>query len=170
MPGIAAAWAAGWKADKVRSAGSGPLALAVIGDCGADHEQLHQSLTTVRARDWNTLTRWPGSYLAIARSGESLAVIGDLAGQHPVYWRKEGAGIWWSTSAGALAALDGAPFDPTALAAHLALAQPDVLGQRSLFRAVNRVPTGHLLLITSGGASIVRYEPVNYQPVSLPDA
>lgn len=170
VPGIAAAWAVGWPAAQVRSAGSGPLALAVIGDCGADDQQLHQALTTVRARDWNALTRWPGSYVTIARSGESLAVIGDLAGQHPVYWRAEGAGIWWSTSAGALAALDGAPFDPTALAAHLALAQPDVLGHRSLFRAVNRVTTGHLLLITPGGAGIVRYEPVNYQPMSLPDA
>lgn len=170
VPGIAAAWAVGRPAGQVRSAGSGPLALAVIGECGADDEQLHQALTTVRARDWNALTRWPGSYLTIARSGESLAVIGDLASQHPVYWRAEGAGIWWSTSASALAVLDGAPFDPTALAAHLAVAQPDVLGQRSLFRAVNRVPTGHLLLITSGGASIVRYEPVNYQPMSLPDA
>ncbi|MFT9478864.1 hypothetical protein [Streptomyces sp. Mo3] len=124
----------------------------------------------MRASDWNALTCWPGSYLTIARSGESLAVIGDLAGQHPVYWRAEATGTWWSTSAAALAALDGAPFDPAVLAAHLALAQPDVLGQRSLFRAVSRVPTGHLLLVTPDGANTVRYEPVNYQPLNLPDA
>ncbi|MEU8723503.1 albusnodin/ikarugamycin family macrolactam cyclase [Streptomyces antimycoticus] len=170
VPDMDAAWAVGWPADQVRSAGSGALALAVIGDCGANDQQLHQALATVRARDWAALTRWPGSYLTIARSGESLAVIGDLAGQHPVYWRTEGTGTWWATSAGALAALDGAPFDPTALAAHLALAQPDVLGQRSLFRAVSRVPTGHLLQISPDGANIIRYEPVNYQPMSLPDA
>ncbi|GAA2350226.1 asparagine synthase-related protein [Streptomyces cuspidosporus] len=170
MPGIAAAWAVGRPAGQVRSARSGPLALAVIGDCGVDDEQLHQALTTVRARDWNALTRWPGSYLTIACSGESLAVIGDLAGQHPVYWRPEPTGTWWSTSASALAALDGAPFDPTALAAHLALAQPDVLGGRSLFRAVSRVPTGQLLVLTPSGASTIRYEPVSYQPMSLSDA
>ncbi|WP_432011546.1 albusnodin/ikarugamycin family macrolactam cyclase [Streptomyces cucumeris] len=170
VPGLDTAWAVGWLTHQVRSVGSGPLALAVIGDCGADDQQLHQALTTVRTRGWAALTCWPGSYLTIARSGESLAVIGDLAGQYPVYWRTEGTGTWWATSAGALAALDGAPFDPTALAAHLALAQPDALGQRSLFRAVSRVPTGHLLLMTPGGATTVRYEPINYQPVSLPDA
>ncbi|MFF4482233.1 albusnodin/ikarugamycin family macrolactam cyclase [Streptomyces sp. NPDC021218] len=168
--GLDAVWTVDWPTDHVRSAGSGPLALAVIGDCGADGQQLHHALRTVRARDWTALTCWPGSYLTIARSGESLVVIGDLAGQHPVYWRAEGTGTWWSTSAGALAALDGAPFDPTALAAHLALAQPDVLGQRSLFRAVSRVPTGRLLLITPDGANTVRYEPANYQPLNLPDA
>ncbi|MGW7691670.1 albusnodin/ikarugamycin family macrolactam cyclase [Streptomyces asiaticus] len=170
VPGLDAAWTVDWATGQVRSAGSGPLALAVIGDCGADDQQLHQALTTVRARNWAALTRWPGSYLTIARSGESLAVFGDLACQHSVYWRSEGTGTWWSTSAGALAALDGAPFDPTALAAHLALAQPDVLGRRSLFRAVSRVPTGHLLLITPDGANTIRYEPVDYQPISLPDA
>ncbi|MEU5239809.1 hypothetical protein ACH4UR_31435 [Streptomyces lydicus] len=116
--------------------GQGPVALAVIGECGADNEQLERALPVVRAKRWRALTRWPGSYLTIARSGETLAVIGDLADQHPVYWRTDGAGTWWSTSGAALAALDGAPADPTALAAHLALAQPDALGQWSLFRAV----------------------------------
>ncbi|MFD9209478.1 hypothetical protein ACFVZM_24785 [Streptomyces sioyaensis] len=87
-----------------------------------------------------------------------------------MYWRSDGGGTWWSTAAAALAALDGAPADPTALAAHLALAQPDVLGQWSLFRAVSRVPTGHLLLITPQGAGAVRYEPAEYEPVDLRDA
>ncbi|MFF7024601.1 hypothetical protein ACFY97_26785 [Streptomyces klenkii] len=57
-----------------------------------------------------------------------MAAIGDLAGQHPVYRRTEGAGTWWSTSAAVVAALDGASADPAALAAYLALGQPDVLG------------------------------------------
>ncbi|GAA2679660.1 albusnodin/ikarugamycin family macrolactam cyclase [Streptomyces lunalinharesii] len=170
VPGHEAAWTVGWPASRVRTAGSGPLALAMVGDCGADDQQLGQALERVRAKDWRALTRWPGSYLTIARSGEALAVIGDLAGQHPVYWRTEGTGTWWSTSAGALAALDGAQVDPTALAAHLAFGQPDVLGQRSLFRAVSRVPTGHLLLITPEQTAAVRYEPAEYTPVNLHDA
>ncbi|MFI0155870.1 albusnodin/ikarugamycin family macrolactam cyclase [Streptomyces lydicus] len=170
VPGVEMAWTVNWPALQVRAAGSGPLALAVVGDCGADDQQLQRSLAAVRAKDWRALTRWPGSYLAIARSGEALAVIGDLAGQHPVYWRSDGAGTWWSTSASALAALDGAPVDPTALAAHIALAQPDVLGQWSLFRSVSRVPTGHLLLITPEGADAVRYEPAEYAPVDLREA
>ncbi|MEV5481856.1 MULTISPECIES: albusnodin/ikarugamycin family macrolactam cyclase [Streptomyces] len=170
IAGLEAAWTVDWPTGRVRTAGSGPLALAVIGDCGADDQQLGQALERVRAKDWRALTRWPGSYLVVARSGEVLAVIGDLAGQHPVYWRAEGAGTWWSTSAGALAALDGAPVDPTALAAHLALGQPDVLGRRSLFRTVNRVPTGDLLLITPEQATAEHYEPADTEPVHLRDA
>ncbi|MFE3884972.1 albusnodin/ikarugamycin family macrolactam cyclase [Streptomyces lydicus] len=170
VPGLDRAWTVGWPGARVRAVGQGPVALAVIGECGAGKDQLERVLPVVRAKGWRALTRWPGSYLTIARSGETLAVIGDLAGQHPVYWRTEGGGTWWSTSAAALAALDGAPADPTALAAHLALAQPDVLGQRSLFRSVSRVPTGHLLLITPQGAGAVRYEPAEYEPVDLRDA
>jgi len=170
VPGLEAAWTVNWPANRVRAVGSGPLTVAVVGDCGADEEQLQRALVAVRAKDWQALTCWPGSYLTIARNAESLAVIGDLAGQHPVYWRTDAAGSWWSTAAGALAALDGAPVDPTALAAHLATAQPDVLGERSLFRSVARVPTGQLLLITPEGARAERYEPEQYEPVHLRDA
>ncbi|MGX7758016.1 albusnodin/ikarugamycin family macrolactam cyclase [Streptomyces angustmyceticus] len=170
VPGLDGAWTVGWPGARVRAVGQGPVTLTVIGECGADKDQLERALPVVRAKGWRALTRWPGSYLTIARSGETLAVIGDLSGQHPVYWRTEGGGTWWSTSAAALAALDGAPVDPTALGAHLALAQPDVLGQRSLFRSVSRVPTGHLLLITPQGTDAVRYEPAEYAPVDLRDA
>ncbi|MFD4977393.1 hypothetical protein [Streptomyces sp. NPDC058424] len=113
------------------------------------------------------MTRWPGSYLVIARSGETPAVIGDLAGQHPMHYRIDAAGTWWSTAASALAALDGAPVDVTALAAHLAFGQPDVLAERSLFRDVQRVPGGHLLLLGPAGVAVEPYEPAAYAPVEL---
>ncbi|MGW9422325.1 albusnodin/ikarugamycin family macrolactam cyclase [Streptomyces koyangensis] len=170
VPGIEAAWTAGWPTARVRSVSDGPVSLAVIGDCGADDDQLAARLPAVRAGRWRELTRWPGSYLVIAREGATLAVIGDLAGQYPVYWRSHGHALWWATSALALAALDGAPVDPTALAAHLALAQPDVLGQRSLMRCVNRVPGGHLLLADPSGARTVPFEPAEYGSVELPVA
>ncbi|BFO23101.1 hypothetical protein SHKM778_94890 (plasmid) [Streptomyces sp. KM77-8] len=170
MPGVEAAWTAGWPTRRVRSVSDGPVSLAVIGDCGADDDQLAARFPAVRAGRWRELTRWPGSYLAVARNGPTLAVLGDLAGQHPVYWRSHGGTVWWATSALALAALDGAPVDPTALAAHLALAQPDVLGQRSLMRCVNRVPGGHLLLADPTGARTVRFEPAAYESVDLPVA
>ncbi|MBL1120279.1 albusnodin/ikarugamycin family macrolactam cyclase [Streptomyces sp. 110] len=170
VPGLQTTWTCGWPAPKVRAAGAGPAALAVVGECGADDHQLQDALATVRAQEWRALTRWPGSYLTIARSGATLAVIGDLAGQYPVYYRTEAAGTWWSTAASALAALDGAPVDATALAAHLALAQPDVLATRSLFRGVRRVPGGHLLLIGPDAAGTERYEPVVFPPVDLRQA
>ncbi len=170
VPGFEAAWTAGWPTARVRSVSGGPVSLAVIGDCGADDDQLAARLPAVRAGRWRELTRWPGSYLTIARNGPTLALIGDLAGQHPVYWRSHGGAVWWATSALALAALDRAPADPTALAAHLALAQPDVLGQRSLMLCVSRVPGGHLLLTDPTGARTVRYEPAEYASVDLPVA
>jgi asparagine synthase (glutamine-hydrolysing) len=170
VPGIEAAWTVGWPTDRVRSVSQGTVSLAVIGDCGADDDQLAARLSSVRAGRWRELTRWPGSYLTIARNGATLAVVGDLAGQHPVYWRSHGGAVWWATSALALAALDGAPVDPTALAAHLALAQPDVLRQRSLMRCVERVPGGHLLLAGPSGARTVRFEPAAYGSLDLPVA
>ncbi|MFJ8764673.1 albusnodin/ikarugamycin family macrolactam cyclase [Streptomyces clavifer] len=170
VPGVETTWTAGWPAGRVRSVSDGPVSLAVIGDCGADNDQLAARLPAVRAGRWRELTRWPGSYLAIARNGAMLAVLGDLAGQHPVYWRCHDGTVWWATSALALAALDGAPVDPTALAAHLALAQPDVLGQRSLLRCVNRVPGGQLLLADPSGTRTVRFEPTAYEDVDLPVA
>ncbi|MGW2189705.1 albusnodin/ikarugamycin family macrolactam cyclase [Streptomyces sp. NPDC001719] len=170
MAGLGEAWSVGWPGGQVRTAGTGALALAVIGVCGASDYQLEEALPAVRAGRWRELTRWPGSYLVLARSGPQLVVIGDLSGQHPVYYRREAEGTWWATSATALARLDGAPVDPVALAAHLAFGQPDVLACRSLFRTVNRVPTGHLLQITPEGARAVRYEPAAYEPVDLREA
>ncbi|MET7904624.1 albusnodin/ikarugamycin family macrolactam cyclase [Streptomyces sp. NPDC005355] len=170
VPGVEAARTSGWPTGRVRSVSQGTVSLAVIGDCGADDDQFAARLPAVRGGRWRELTRWPGSYLVIARNAERLAVLGDLAGQHPVYWRSHGGTLWWATSALALAALDGAPVDPTALAAHLALAQPDVLGQRSLLRCVSRVPGGHLLLADPSGARTVRFEPAEYGSVDLPVA
>ncbi|MFF9554564.1 albusnodin/ikarugamycin family macrolactam cyclase [Streptomyces albus] len=170
VPGMAATWTVGWPSSMARTAASGSVALAAIGECGADEEQLQHALHAVRTGNWADLTHWPGSYLVIARNGDTLAVIGDLAGQHPVYWRTTADGVWWSTAASALAAFDEAPADPTALAAHLALAQPDVLGSRSLFRSVHRVPTGHLLTISPRGVRVARYEPLEYAPVPLAEA
>lgn len=168
VPGLEATWTCGRPAARVRAMGDERAALAVIGECGADESQLQGALPVVRAKkDWRALTRWPGSYLVVARTGRTLAVIGDLAGQHPVYYRSDAAGTWWSTAASALAALDGAPVDVTALAAHLAFGQPDVLARRSLFRNVKRVPGGHLLLIDPEGVTVERYEPVTYPQVDL---
>ncbi|WP_258016569.1 albusnodin/ikarugamycin family macrolactam cyclase [Streptomyces sp. AJS327] len=170
VPGLENVWTCGWPAERVRAVSQGLVALAVVGECGADERQIWEALPVVRACGWRVLTRWPGSYLVIARSGGQVAVIGDLAGQFPVYYRTDGGGTWWSSAASALAELDGAPVDTAALAAHLAFGQPDVLAGRSLFRGIRRVPGGHLLLLGSHGARVERYEPVAYPPVGLRQA
>lgn len=171
MPGWDRTWTCGWGPEHVRSSDQGPSArLAVVGECGADDEQLDRALPVVRAHDWRSLTRWPGSYLTVARVGGAVAVIGDLAGQHLVYYRPFEGGVWWSTSATTLAALDGAPVDAVALAARLAFGQHDVLAERSLFRDVRRVPPGYVLLLTADGPRTERYEPAAYPAVDLPQA
>ncbi|MFE3124495.1 albusnodin/ikarugamycin family macrolactam cyclase [Streptomyces hydrogenans] len=167
VTGFQHVWTAEWPHDRVLSASVDAAAVAVVGECAADEEHLLAGLRHVVAGRWAELTRWPGSYTVVARHGESTVVIGDLSGQHPVFFRPEAGGTWWSTAAVPLASLDGAPVDTTALAAHLAFGQPDVAGRRSLFRGVQRVPTGSLLELTPSGARVVRYEPVAYEPVDL---
>ncbi|MFD0395367.1 hypothetical protein ACFQ3Z_37340 [Streptomyces nogalater] len=142
MPGLDSMWTCGWPTARISAVGDEWAALAVIGECGADETQLRDALPVVRAKGWRALTRWPGSYLVVARSGETLAVIGDLAGQHPVYYQTDAAGTWWATAASALAALDGAPVDVTALAAHLAFGQPDVLAAEACSATSRGCPAG----------------------------
>ncbi|MQS06323.1 albusnodin/ikarugamycin family macrolactam cyclase [Streptomyces alkaliphilus] len=170
VPGWDAVWSVGWPAERVGYARAGDTALTVVGECGADDVRLATGLHHVRAGRWRELTGWPGSYLVVAAHGPLTVVIGDLTGQHPVYWRQAESGVWWASAASALAALDAAPVDPVALTASLALGRPDVLAGRSLFRDVHRVPPGCLLLIDAGVPTVERFEPVEYEPVPLTEA
>ncbi|MFF8617162.1 hypothetical protein [Streptomyces sp. NPDC015350] len=58
----------------------GTVSLAVVGDCGADDDQLTARLPAIRAGRWRELSWWPGSYLVIARNEATLVVLGELAG------------------------------------------------------------------------------------------
>ncbi|TDC73373.1 albusnodin/ikarugamycin family macrolactam cyclase [Streptomyces hainanensis] len=170
MPGWRAAWTVGWPAAAVRTAQAGNTALVVVGECGADDDALERALPAVRAQRWRDLTDWPGAYLVITGHGQVTTLLGDLAGQYPVYWRRAAGGVWWSTAAVPLAALDGAPVDPVGLGLHLAVGQPDVAGTTSLFREVRRVPSGHVLLLHGAHVSTEAVEPVEYPPVDMEEA
>jgi asparagine synthase (glutamine-hydrolysing) len=164
MPGV---WAVGWPAARVRQATGRDAAVVVVGHCGARPGELDAALDDVRADRWRALTRWPGSYLVVATHGPRMVVIGDLAGRHPVYWRPGDGGVWWATTALPLADSVQAGPDPVALAARFTLGQPDVLGTRSLFDRVRRVPTGHLLLIDPAGAGTAPYEPADHPGLDM---
>ncbi|MFI1012646.1 albusnodin/ikarugamycin family macrolactam cyclase [Streptomyces sp. NPDC020965] len=170
VPGRPTLWSSGWPERQVRTVRTSDTAVTVIGDYAADARELGFILGAVRAKRWQELTGWPGSCLMVAEHGPITTVIGDLAGQHPVYWRRVDGGMWWASAASALAALDSAPVDPVAVGAHLALGQPDLLGERSLFRDVHRVPPGCLLRIDAGIATVEEYEPADYDPVPLSQA
>ncbi|GAA2698423.1 hypothetical protein GCM10010428_81200 [Actinosynnema pretiosum subsp. pretiosum] len=141
----------------------------MVGDCGADAPGLRRGLRAVERGGWGELTRWPGSHLVVACREATVAVIGDLVGLHPVYWRTTPLGIWWSSSAWALASLDGsAQVDARELALRLAVATPGIPGATgSLFAGVSRVPSGSLLLLEDNRARVVGYEPREYDPVPL---
>ncbi|MFD4977394.1 hypothetical protein ACFWOI_46865, partial [Streptomyces sp. NPDC058424] len=49
VPGLREVWTCGWPEARVRAVGEGPVALAVIGECGADDAQLWAALPVVRA-------------------------------------------------------------------------------------------------------------------------
>ncbi|GLF99453.1 albusnodin/ikarugamycin family macrolactam cyclase [Streptomyces yaizuensis] len=153
----------------MRTAGTARLGLVVVGRCGASAAGLERALADVEAGRWRALTRWAGSYLTVAARYGTTAVIGDLAGQHPVHWKPlDGGGLWWATAALPLAQLHGAAVDRISLAARLALGPFGILAERSLFTGVRRVPPGHLLLLRPDDAAVVRFES-EPRPVSMPE-
>ncbi len=174
VPEFDAAWTVGWPAARVRAVSDGLTSMAVVGDCHADARQLAAGLVAARQDRWRELTCWGGSYLTVVQDqdqdqgGGRLAILGDLAGLFPVYYRHHGSALWWSTAATALAALGGAGVDPVALAVNLVVGQPDVLAHQSLLSDVRRVPSGFVLLGRLGGtAHLVAYEEAQYAAVSL---
>ncbi|MFD7644063.1 asparagine synthase-related protein [Kitasatospora sp. NPDC059795] len=130
------------------------LRLAVAGRCGATDRELADGLAAARGGALRHLTRWPGSYTVVLRTGtRSTVLLTDLAGVQPVFHTPFAGGTAWATAALPLADLVGAPLDAAHLAARLATPEtPEVLGDRTPWRGVRRVPPGHALGIRGGRA------------------
>jgi asparagine synthetase B (glutamine-hydrolysing) len=97
-----------------------------------------------------------GSFAAVVWDGSRrrLFAIRDPLGAHPLFYRRTADGIVLSPSADEAAGRDPA-FDPVALAAYLVGASLSI--ERTLHAEVRRVPPGHILELTRGGASPSRY-------------
>jgi asparagine synthase (glutamine-hydrolysing) len=143
--------------------------VAVVGDCYATTRQLEGAPYLAAAGRWRELTRWPGSYLVIARVGRTTAVLGDLAGLHPLYYRLDAGGVRWASAAAPLAAACSEGPDPAMAAAALVFPQPGLFPGRSLFAEVSRVPPGCVLLLEENTATVTPYEPAS-DPVPLAEA
>ena len=146
----------------VRDDASG-VRLAVVGPCYASENQLRAGLVAAKNGQWRELTHWPGSYWVVVQDRSRTAVVTDVAGTRPVYYATAGLGhTVWATTATPLASLVGAPIDHDALIARLACPTvPEVVGDRSAFLGVRRLPGGHALLIDPTSpisATAVRYE------------
>ncbi|GAA1124805.1 asparagine synthase-related protein [Kitasatospora arboriphila] len=135
--------------------------LAVLGRCGATDAELAAGLAAARGGAVRHLTRWPGSYTAVLRSGtRSTVLLTDLAGAQPVFHTPWRGGTAYATAALPLADLIGAPVDTGHLAALLACPEsPEALGNGTPYAGVLRVPPGHSLGIRGGRPYLAGYEP-----------
>ncbi|TQN32914.1 asparagine synthase (glutamine-hydrolysing) [Haloactinospora alba] len=145
---------------RIRTAVAEDTAIAVVGSCHASDAEVHEGITAVRARQWQRLTHWPGSYWVIAWHQGTTTVLTDLCGSRPVYYTSHPHGCAWSSSARLLAASHQRALDDTALSALLTCPTvPEIVAERTTFREVYRVPGGHLLHVTPTGSVVRPYEP-----------
>ncbi|WP_063774084.1 asparagine synthase-related protein [Streptacidiphilus rugosus] len=135
--------------------------LVVLGRCGAADSALRTALLATSGGALRHLTLWPGSYVVVLQQGARVAVLGDLAGVHPVYHTPWCGGTAYATAALPLADLIDAPVDRVHLAARLALPDaPEGVGDTSAFSGVRCVPPGQALSVRAGIPDVGVYEAV----------
>ncbi|MFJ8435043.1 asparagine synthase-related protein [Kitasatospora sp. NPDC094019] len=159
-PGAAAVVTTGPTAPDPYEADPATVRLAVLGHCGATDAELAAGLAGARGGAVRHLTRWPGSYTVVLRSGtRSTVLLTDLAGARPVFHTPWGDGTAYATAALPLADLVGAPLDTGHLAARLACPEaPEALGTGTPFLGVRRVPPGHALAVRGGRPYLSGYD------------
>lgn len=87
-----------WHPGELRSVECEDGELVLIGQCPVDDDQARRVLAAaIRADDFTALTRWRGSYLAIVQTRAKVVVLGDLAGQYPLYYHHDGRRLVFGT-------------------------------------------------------------------------
>ncbi|MEV2277054.1 albusnodin/ikarugamycin family macrolactam cyclase [Nocardiopsis sp. NPDC049922] len=122
--------------------------VVVLGPCGADTDDLHQ--TTAGTVPDDVVWRWPGSYVVAQIEPEAVTLWTDLASAIPVYTRRTPEGTQWASSSRLLACLDGAlRVNLDTVAARLISPDTAELGTDSFFLGVERVPPGHRIRLSA---------------------
>lgn len=135
-----------WPAGEVRTTRAAQRAVAVIGPCGIQPGEVAR-LGTHGVPD-DVAWRWPGSYVVVQADERGTTIWTDLGGAWPIYTTSVDGGVYWSSSARALAGSRGTDVDWDRLAAWLlAPAAPALLTGRSAFADVSPVPAGHRLFL-----------------------
>jgi asparagine synthase (glutamine-hydrolysing) len=149
-------WRVGNGSDSaVRVAHTAQRSVAVIGTCGARPDEV-MHLAQYGVTD-TVAWRWPGSYTVIQVDDRGTTVWTDLASACPVYYTGTDHGMYWASSARALAGLHGAGVDRDTLAARLLVpGVPALVASRSAFAGVCMVPAGHRLVLPVVGQPEVR--------------
>lgn len=130
---------------------SGPLReVLVIGVCGASDAEAHWLARNGVPDD--VTWRWPGAYVVVERTDAATTIWTDLANAAPVYVTAADDGMYWSTSARALAGLAGRSVDLERVSAELlAPGTPVLAGSRTYFEGVELLPAGHRIRISHDG-------------------
>jgi asparagine synthase (glutamine-hydrolysing) len=98
------------------------------------------------------------------RVREQLFLARDRVGKKPLYYRHDGARIWFASEMRAILA-DGevpARIDPQAVRGYLALGY--VAGDRSVFDGIKRLPPAHRAIFSRSGLTVERYWKLPYEP------
>ncbi|MFD3997154.1 asparagine synthase-related protein [Streptomyces sp. NPDC058583] len=134
--------------------------IVAFGTCLGTFRELDEAREALDRGQWARATELPGSYLTLARHGDTIRVIGDRAGVHTVYWVHQGPLVLWSTSSTVLASyVLSSPSLPRLLAG-MTLSGVDHLADAGYFDGVHRVPPGQALeLIPSCPPRIVSAAP-----------
>lgn len=126
--------------------------LLIVGCCTTSDTELPTIAVRVARGDISALVEVDGSRVVIAVRADDVVVVGDLAGQCPVFYRRSSGQVVVSSHAGTLAALGGRSLDREWLAVRLLLpSASDVWWTQSPWRDVRAVRPGWLLCISSDG-------------------
>jgi asparagine synthase (glutamine-hydrolysing) len=124
--------------------------VAIIGPCGIPDGEL--SRLAIHGVPDDVAWQWPGSYTVIEASDDRTTVWTDLGAACPLYTLAADGGVYWSSSARALAGLTGNRVDADRLAASLVAPAVSALTEgRSAFADVEPLPPGHRVSLFAAG-------------------
>lgn len=142
-----------WPAFMVRAACGRDWRAAIVGWSPNDQAQLARA--GARFAETGELLALGGSCVSLLHAGERLAIVGDLAGQRPVFYKSTPAGLVFCSSARTLAGWVAARPSVSWLAARLLAPDvPETWASRSAFEGVRAVPPGFALVASPDGFEI----------------
>lgn len=148
-----------WSRSQVRLLNAGRRQAVLLGDCFVPDRDLVETLarSAPLPETAEAIAGQAGSYSVVVTEGKTVAVTGDIAGLHRIWFRIREEGVGYASSLLPLAAEVDYRIDRRMVAAHLFCANYNSsLGGNSLFTGVQSLAPGQVLLIRNGIASVVQ--------------
>ncbi|WP_159393961.1 asparagine synthase-related protein [Streptomyces sp. NRRL F-5755] len=145
-----------WPLGSVLRTDSGPVRVAVVGQCPTTADSLRRLTDKVRSvhEVGIALAGLAGAFHVIASVAGRVRVQGSLAAVHRVFQARFGDAVIAADSARVLAALTGATWDPAWLALHLTSpSMPYPLHESTPWLGVGAVPADHWLCLEPDGTA-----------------